>query len=104
MNAAKYMIVANPTDNADSLVAYGFGSFKAVAVLAKEALADMKDQAGEFTLKVTEVSAIGDTDAKRVVVSISGEADVVAFITKRKLAVERKAQGGDKDDTDTDGE
>lgn len=98
----KYMIVVNPSDNADSLIAYGFGSFKAVAVLAKEALAEIKDQSGEFTLRVTEVAEVGDTDAKRVVASVSGEADVVAFITKKKLAVERKAQGGSDKDSDDD--
>lgn len=101
---SKYMVVVNPSDNADKLIAYGFGSFKATSYLVKEALADIKGAEGDFTLRVTEVAEVGDTDAKRVVVSVTGEADVVTFIAKKKLAVERKAQGGKDDEADDSAE
>lgn len=94
-----YMIVVNPADNADKLIAYGFGSFKAVSYLAKDALAAIKGTDGDVAVRITEVAEVGDTEAKRTVVSVTGEADVVTYVTKKKLATERKAQGGnDKDD------
>jgi len=94
-----YMIVVNEADNADALVAYAFGDLSTVAFVTRKALAEIKGKDGEYEFRISEVGAVGDTDAKRNVVTVSGDVDVVTFIAKRKLAAERKAHG-DTDETD----
>lgn len=103
-----YLVTVNPSNgdsaDADNLIAYAYGSFKTVNFATREALASIKGTEGEYALRVTEVAAVGDADAKRTVVSVTGEADVVTFIAKKKLAAERKAQGGAGGDDDTEAE
>ncbi len=92
-----YLVTASPANgdsaDGDTLLAYAFGGLRTTQSAIKDALTEIKDQDGEFAVRVTEVDAIGSTDAKRVVVAVTGDADVVTFVTKKKMAAERKAQG-----------
>ena len=89
------------TDETGDSHAYAYGSLKLTTAAVREGLAGIKDAEGEFTARVVEVEAIGDETPKRVVASVTGDADVVTFVVKKKLAAERKARGaGDGDDAE----
>ncbi len=92
-----YLVTASPANgdstDGESLLAYAFGGLRTTQSAIKDALAAIKDTDGEFTVRVVEVDAIGSIDERRTVVSVTGDADVVTFVTKKKMAAERKAQG-----------
>jgi hypothetical protein len=74
----------------DEFVAFAYGEFPTMNFAAKAGLAKIKDADGEFSAKVVEVENYGTDEAKRSVVSVSGDAETVTVVLKKKIANERK--------------
>ncbi len=78
------------------------GSLKLVSAAAREGLVAIKDSEGEFSAVVAETEQVGGEE-KRTVTRVSGDADVVSVVVKRKLAKER-AENAPADETDAPAE
>lgn len=77
------------------------GSLKLITAAAREGLAAIKDKDGEFSAVVTETESVGGED-KRTVTRVSGDADVVAVVVKKKLTKERAENAPAEDAGDPD--
>lgn len=97
-----YLLTVNTRDNADEFLAFSYGDFTTVNFVAKRTYREMADakEGSEFEFRLTEVDAIGDSTTKRNIVSVTGDPDVVTYVAKKKIAVERKAQNGGEDEAD----
>ncbi len=93
----KYLVTISEVD-ADEYVAFAYGTFPVANFATKDALKEINGKAGDFSAKIVEVEAIGTEDEKRTVVSVTGDAETVAVVVKKKMANERKqylAETGD---------
>lgn len=95
------------TDETDGeALAYGFArNFGVLNYMVKDALKGFETGA-DYAARIVETDAVNsDEEPKRSVVSVTAEADVVAYVVKKKLAAERKENGEPADPTDpTDGD
>ncbi len=76
----------------DTYVAHTYGDFAVVNFAAKQAYKVIDGKPGDFSARLVEVERIGEPDEKRVVCSVSGDAETVTVVLKKKISVERKAQ------------
>ncbi len=86
--------VASVSDEGVKEIATATGSFALANFAAKEGFKAIAEQDGEFRVSFTATDADG---VERKIVSVSGDADVVTYVAKKKIAVERKAVTGDAD-------
>jgi hypothetical protein len=73
----------------DNILVSAAGSFGLIAYAAKEGLSLIKDEDGEFGVRIVETTHV-DGEIKREVVKVDADADTVEVVVKRKLAKERK--------------
>lgn len=85
----KYLVTISEVEN-DEYVAFAYGTFPVANFATKDALKEINGKPGDFSAKIVEVEAIGTEDEKRTVVSVTGDAETVAVVVKKKMANERK--------------
>ncbi len=97
MGAQYKATVSRVSDEGFENVSSATGSFAVANFAVKEGLGSIKDSAGEYRVTFEALDESGET---RNVVSVSGDADVVTYVAKKKIAAERKAlNGADADET-----
>lgn len=92
--------VASVSDEGVKEIATASGSFSLANFAAKEGFKEIAEQDGEFRVTFSATDADG---AERKIVSVTGDADVVTYVAKKKIAAERKALNGETE-SDADGE
>lgn len=87
--------VASVSDEGVKEIATATGSFALANFAAKEGFKAIAEKDGEFRVSFTVTDADG---AERKIVNVSGDADVVTYVAKKKIATERKtlADAGDE--------
>lgn len=90
--------VSSVSDEGVKDIATASGSFALANFAAKEGFKAIAEQDGEFRVTFTGVDEDG---AERKIVSVSGDADVVTYVAKKKIAAERKANAGEDADAET---
>jgi hypothetical protein len=93
--------VASVSDSGVEDIATATGSFSLANFAAKEGFKAIAEQDGEFRVSFT---AVDETGAERKIVSVTGDADVVTYVAKKKIAAERKSVNGADDSDATDSE
>lgn len=101
----KYLVTIAPVSDENETgehVTFAWGDFGVMNYAAKSGLKEIAGQTGDFRARIVEVESVGSEDEKRSVVSITGDAETVAVVVKRKIANEKKEQGGAADETTPD--
>lgn len=96
-----YFLTIADVEN-DEFVSQAYGEFPEMNFVAKAGLKRIAGKTGDFSARIVEVERVGDEDAKRTVTSITGDAETVAVVVKKKIATERKqylAETGDTGET-----
>lgn len=83
--------------NSETPVVLAAGSLGLVAYAAREGIAAIKDSESEFSAIIAETAEVGGEE-KRTVVRVTGDADVVAVVVKKKLSRERAANAPESED------
>lgn len=103
MSSIYFVTIANV--DTDEFVTFAYGEFPTMNFAAKAGLAKINGADGEFSAKVVEVENYGADDSKRSVVSVTGDAETVTVVVKKKIANERKqylAENGESAPVETD--
>lgn len=87
----KYLVTLSDVAS-DEFVSYGYGDFRAMNFLAKQGLAEIADKTGDFSIRIVPVETVGvePDETVKPLVSITGDAESVTAVAKRKIASERK--------------
>jgi hypothetical protein len=80
--------VASVSDEGVKEIATASGSFALANFAAKDGFAAIKDQPGEFRVTFASVDENG---VESGIVSVTGDADVVTYVAKKKIAAVRKS-------------
>jgi hypothetical protein len=75
-------------DDHSRILANAYGSLKVIALVAKEAAEEITG-AGPYSVTLTEVESIGG-NARRAVLSLTADGDIVTTVLKQRLTSERK--------------
>lgn len=78
--------IENATTNEPVVMAAG--SLKLITAAVREGVAAIKDSDGEFSAVISETGTVGGEET-RTVTRVSGDADVVSVVLKKKLTKER---------------
>lgn len=74
----------------DEFVTFAYGEFPTMKFAVTAGLKKIDGATGDYSARIVEVENIGEQDEKRTVTSITGDAETVAVVVKRKVASERK--------------
>jgi hypothetical protein len=88
-NMTKYLVTLAAVDT-DEYVSFAYGEFPTMKFAASAGLKEIAGKPGDFSAKIVEVEAIGTEDEKRTVVSVTGDAETVTVVVKKKIGNERK--------------
>lgn len=85
----KYSVsVASVSDEGVEVLGNAYGSFEVANFALKAGLKEIEGGSGDF--RVTFARSPEDGEEQNIV-SVTGDVDVVTYISKKKVAVERKA-------------
>jgi hypothetical protein len=92
------------TDEADETIQYAhsFGDFAGMAYAVRAGLKRIEaegQEGSEYRATITTVDRIGDETPTRTVCNVTGDADVLAFVVKKKVTKERKLYAPDEPET-----
>jgi hypothetical protein len=94
-----FLTIADDTN--DVFVSQAYGEFPEINFVAKAGLKRIAGKDGEFRARIVEVENIGSEDEKRTVVSVTGDAETVTVVVKKKIANERKQYLAETGGTET---
>lgn len=85
----KYLVTLSAVET-DEFVAFAYGEFPTMKFAANAGLREIAGKSGDFSARIVEVEAVGTEDEKRTVVSVTGDAETVTVVVKKKIGNERK--------------
>ena len=103
---SKYLVTLSNAET-DEFVTYAYGDFAGMRFAAKQGLAEIADKTGDFSIRIVPVEQVGVEPGEDVkpLVSITGDAESVTAVAKRKIASERKRLNpADESPADADAE
>jgi hypothetical protein len=105
MGSAYGIMIESTDEGGAEVFVRAHGSLKLITMAAKEGLAEIKGEPGNFRAVITEDEEVNG-DSRRQVCDVTAEADIVALTVNKRLKNERAqhapttpATGADSDDT-----
>lgn len=95
MTSTTYLISVETADGPEEAVAYAYayGDLPTMQYITRRVDATLAGVDNGTTFKATlgEVARVGSSIITRVLAAVTGDADVVAYVLRKKVAAERKA-------------